>query len=109
MTDILELGCAPAGEDCVQVSAGGEYLDEMRRELRRFRQGLERYFARHLADGKIHFSVKWQPHDFGRYGEVCVCFDGGDREAVEAAFDIENNLPATWDDLEHGIHKAERT
>ena len=43
-----------------------------------------------------HFAVKSFPHDFGTYREVVVYYDTEENDSI--AYEIEANLPTTWDD-----------
>lgn len=98
MIDYLALGPTPAAEDCQQVGTP-EYNEEKdQRELIVYKEQLKRQFAHHTEGGLIVFKIKAFPHDFGVYREVCVIFDDANEESVDAAFDIENNIPEYWDD-----------
>ena len=43
--------------------------------------------------------VKSNPHDFGDYYEVNAVFDDKNDEESNWAYELENNLPANWDDI----------
>ncbi len=45
---------------------------------------------------KARLLVEWSDHDFGRYAEVVVAFDGNDREAAEYAARCDAQAPTTW-------------
>jgi hypothetical protein len=94
MLEVMELACSPLIEDCVQVSSTEVYLPKMKEELKKFQTMLEKRFP--IPEG-VHarFFIKWQPHDFGRYGEVAIEYN---ETGEDFAFFVENNLPETWDD-----------
>ncbi len=48
------------------------------------------------AAAKIQLTVKGHPHDFGTYFEVAAWYEN--QEQMEAALEIEHNLPANWDE-----------
>lgn len=98
MRDYMEVGSSPADEACVQVITGQDYMPAMRAELQRYKAMLERRFP-DAPDG-AYFTVRWNQHDFGSYGEVAVRFDDDDREAAAFAYFVEAHCPATWDDSE---------
>jgi hypothetical protein len=96
MSEILELACSPLSESCVQVSSEENYLPKMKDELIRFQAQLEKRFP--IPEGiSVRFFIKWQPHDFGRYGEVAIEFIP-DTKGEDFAFFVESNLPEIWDD-----------
>jgi hypothetical protein len=43
------------------------------------------------------FGVKSFPHDFGSYYEVVIHFDDDYDEAADFAYEVERNLPETWE------------
>lgn len=96
MSDYLELGPTPAGEECQQL---GDTYDAVaaKRERKAYINQLERMFGPQMETG-IYFKSKGFPHDFGTYYEVCVIYNENDDEQTEAAFHVENNLPESWDD-----------
>jgi len=79
------------------VESTGEYLLRMRVECRAFAHQLERVFPQAIEAG-CSFRVKSNPHEFGSYLEVQVCFNDNDEAQTHWAFMIENDLPETWDD-----------
>lgn len=92
MKDYLYLGTSPYGEDCVQVSKGSDYLNAMRTELERYRRLLQKRFP------EGNFRIKWENHDFGRYGEIVIVYDTDDPKSVSYAYMVEDNLPEYWED-----------
>ena len=68
-----------------------------RKECRAFIGQLRRQFGVEPTDS-TRLIVKSNPHDFGTYHEVAVCFDEDDEAAVEYAYKLEGSLPEYWDD-----------
>lgn len=76
MREYIELGPAPAEENCKQV--GRDAPDEIRAECRRYVELLKRKFP--IPEGAdAYFSVKSFSHDFGSYPEAVVSFNGNRR------------------------------
>ena len=90
--EYIELGSAPAEENCVSVTRDGDYMPAMREECRRYKAMLESLFPI-PEEVNAYFSIKSFPHDFGSYLEVILKFD---EEAGEFAYDVEENLPGKW-------------
>jgi len=95
MKDFLVLDSSPCDEDCVQVKSNENYIPAMRQECNRYKELLEKKFAGHL--NLVQFKIKSFPHDFGTYYEVVVVFDDENEKATNIAYDIESNLPTTWE------------
>jgi hypothetical protein len=94
-SEFLDLACTPLAEPCVSVSSSTCYLPAMRKELKRFKEMLEKIFP--IPKGfNCHFFIHWQNHEFGRYGEVAILFE--DEIAADFAYFVESNLPETWND-----------
>lgn len=94
MMDFLTLGPTPSEESCAQV--GRDDYDRMSRiECRVYLDQLRRTFP---EPERGYFKIKSFPHDFGSYREVCAVYDENDQEAIDWAFNVENNGPAEWDD-----------
>jgi hypothetical protein len=96
MIDYLEVGPVPADEPCAQVG-DMDYRNVARREMNTYARQLDRMFP----DAKkydVTFLPKFFNHDFGSYGEVCVCYDTDNEESMNFAFHVERNLPEFWDD-----------
>lgn len=94
-TDYLTLGPTPADEDYAQLGCDG-YATKARREGNAYINQLTRMFP--LASKLVTFKVKFHPHDFGSYMEVTAVYDDKNEQSVMAAYEIEANLPVTWDD-----------
>jgi len=95
-TDYIELGSAPYEEDCVQVSRTKDYIEDMSKECKQYKEMLMKRFP--IPDA-IHawFNIKGFEHDYGTYYEVVIKYN---EEASDFANFVENNLPATWNDKE---------
>ena len=89
MRDYLCLGPVPSDEDCQQVGMDSYDYEQDTADLRRYKAMLENRWP------DAHFAIKSFPHDFGTYREVVVYFD--DEEDGPSAFEVEANLPRTWD------------
>ncbi|MFZ2992473.1 MAG: hypothetical protein WA061_02045 [Microgenomates group bacterium] len=97
MRDSFELGCTPCGEDCVQVNPNEDYIPAMRQELNRYKSYLEKLFP--ISDDlSCYFKIHWQSHDFGRYGEIAICYDDENEKEIEFALNVEGNLPEYWEE-----------
>ena len=108
MRDYFELGCTPAEEDCVQVERTGTYMPAMKAELARYRELLRVLFP--IPDDlDVYFAIKWEDHDFGRYGEVAIFFNDNDPRTIEFACFVEEHTPATWDDTTPRVYTPELT
>jgi len=94
--DKIEIGASPYDEDCVQVDPRTDYLPAMKAELNRFKSLLEAMFP--VPEGvRASFVIKWNIHEYGRYGEVAVQYDSEDPEALRFALNVEDHAPARWD------------
>ncbi len=89
MTDYLTLGPTPAGENCVQVG-NDNYQTLAREECKKYIALLRKKWP------EANFRIKSFPHDFGSYMEVVVMYDTENEKETDQAFDIENNLPESW-------------
>ena len=96
MKQYMEIGSSPIEEDCAQVGAEG-YYQRAEKELNCYKDQLYRQFTESV-EHNISFRIKWFPHDFGTYGEVCVFWNDSDEAANEYAYFIEANLPENWDE-----------
>jgi len=90
MRDYLELGPVPADEDCQQVGTTDYDYAKDTADLRRYKALLETRWP------EAQFAIKSFPHEFGTYREVVVYFDTEEENPL--AFEIEANLPRTWND-----------
>lgn len=95
MREYIELGSAPVDEECVQVGTEN-YAALGRKECLRFINLLRKIFGDEPGSARLCF--KSFPHDFGNYYEVVCYYDENDKSAIEYAFNIEGNLPLTWND-----------
>ena len=96
MREYLELCSVPTDEPCAMVGAD-DYAKRARIECHAFIDQLERAFP-HAVDAGCTFRIRSNPHDFGTYYEVAVFYDDDDEEQTRAVYDIENDLPTTWDE-----------
>lgn len=98
MLEEIYLGCVPSSEECVQVDSRVDYLPEMRAELNRYKEYLEKCFP--VPENIVcYFVIKWESHDFGRYGEVVIKYDEDDEQSIKFAENVDNNLPGNWNDV----------
>lgn len=99
MLETLEIGSAPADEECCQVGSP-DYDERGRIECNIFLSQLRRAYYSHFRKAVptgLRLHVKSNPHDFGTYYEVAASFNPRDTEALEAAYWFENNSPTKWD------------
>jgi hypothetical protein len=94
--DNFYLGPVPAEEDCAQVG-DPDYNMKATREMNAYIGQLQREFSDYADYGL--FRIKWQNHDFGRYGDVVFVFDDETEGALDYAIKVENNTPMNWDDM----------
>ena len=92
-TDKYHLGAAPAEESCAQVGSDG-YDERAKAECRAYIAAIQMVCGDPPPGAKLR--VEWADHDFGRYAEVVVAFDGNDREAAEYAARCDTQAPPTW-------------
>lgn len=93
--DYVDIGPAPAGEDCAQVGTD-KYYDKAQRECKAFRNQLRRLHGVEPAGARI--GIKSNPHDFGTYYEVVCYYDDSIPDSVNYAFKLEGESPELWDD-----------
>jgi hypothetical protein len=91
--DYLTLGPTPAGEQCAQVGEEN-YRRRALEEGERYISQLKKQFGE--APLGCHLRIQFFPHDFGSYSEVCIYFDDSIEEAVNYAYNMENNTPENW-------------
>jgi hypothetical protein len=94
--DELSLGCTPTDEPCASVGKD-DYYELSKIEARVFAKQLLREFP-NKPEG-VSFKIKSNPHDFGTYYDLTIRFPENYDEAVDYAFNIENNLPERWDEI----------
>lgn len=92
-TDKHHLGPGPAEEDCAQVGSEG-YEERAKVECRAYIAAIKMVCGDPPSEARL--LVEWADHDFGRYAEVVVAFDGNDREAAEYAARCDSQAPTTW-------------
>ena len=92
----LEIGPVPAEESCQQVGTDSYDSVAARNECSRFIRLIEQTFPHRPLGASLR--VTSNPHDFGTYYEVAVRYDPDNAEAVEYAFAVEADAPATWND-----------
>lgn len=100
MRDTLSIACTPLDEPCVQVSQTVDYSQMMSREVRAFKNMLERMAEAGTfgKQGRSYFKVESNPHEFGTYKEVAVAFSDDDADGEAFAYSVEGNIPLLWDD-----------
>jgi len=94
MKDYLTLGPTPYDEPCAQLGTDHFYA-KSRIESDAYINQLLRQFGE--PPGLCFFRTKPFHHEFGTYYEVVITFFDDDEEAVRFAYNVENNLPAQWD------------
>ena len=94
MREHLEIGSSPNAEECQQVGSD-DYNQLGFDECEIYARQLQRQFPNMPAG--CFFKVKANSHDFGTYYEVAIFFDDDDEDAVNYAYNIENNPPEFWD------------
>lgn len=96
MRDSIELGSTPYEETCAQVGAP----DYRARALAECKALIAQLYRENPGiDSLVDLRVLWHPHDFGNYAEVSVFFDDASEESTVAAYMVEENFPAYWDEL----------
>lgn len=104
MIERIELGSAPADEDCAQTIDKETYVERANKECRVYIRQLWRVLGelgvtQDDAPESFNLVVKRNSgHDFGDYYEVAVRFDNADEKAVSLAIQVENNIPLKWDE-----------
>ena len=92
--EYLELGSAPADEECAQVGQPN-YSEQGRAECKRYIELLRKVVGVEPQGARL--IVKSNPHDFGEYFEVVCCYNEHDEEAVKYAFRLDAEAPTKWD------------
>lgn len=93
--EYLELGPTPTHEECAQVGTP-EFDIEAPKEMKAYMNQLNRQFPEVADSATLFFSIKWFPHDFGRYGEVVINYKPGHIEE-DIIYKVEKELPVHWD------------
>lgn len=92
-TDKCHLGPGPAEEVCAQVGCDG-YEQRATAECRAYIAAIKMVLGDPPPRAKL--LVEWADHDFGRYAEVVVAFDGNYHEAADYAARCDAQAPTTW-------------
>ena len=92
MRDFINIGPAPAEEDCAQLGTP-DYPECSRQECNRFIALIRRAFGKEPEGARLY--VKCLEHDFGSYREVVCSFDDTLPDSVAYAFRCEAEAPAT--------------
>lgn len=95
MSDYLELGQAPANEECAQIG-DPNYRTNAIRECRAYIQAIRNYMG--MEPDGAYLTYKSFPHDFGLFYEVVVRYDPENEAAVTYAFKRESKAPLTWEE-----------
>ena len=95
-TDYLYLGPTPAEESCAQVGEP-DFNRKSRIEMTAFVNQLYRQFPE-ANDKNVRFRIKWELHDFGKYGEVVAEYDSTNEDSLNYALNVDWNIPPNWDD-----------
>jgi len=95
MREYMEIGSTPNGENCAQVGSEN-YMNLATMEMDTYIRLMERLFPE-ASSKNINFKKKWFDHDFGSYGEVCMFWNSEDEEANNYVYEIDRNLPESWD------------
>jgi hypothetical protein len=96
--ETVSLGSTPSGEKCAQV--GSEHYYELTPiEITAYKNQCERMFP-NIPDGARYVKTR-NPHDFGTYHELGIKYREDDEEAMNYAYNVENNTPEYWDEQAH--------
>ena len=95
MRDCIDIGSAPAEEDCAQVGAA-DYAAKARGECVRFIELIRKQLGTEPEDAQL--SIKSNPHDFGTYYSVVCRYEDTTEQAVRYAFRCEDEAPTRWED-----------
>lgn len=91
--DSIEIGSAPAEEDCAQTT-DPDYAARARAECRRFIDLIRRTLGPEPEGARL--VVVGNPHEFGTYYEVACRFEGDDEAASTYAYRCEGEAPTRW-------------
>ena len=98
MKDYLDIESAPWGVGCVQVNPSYDYMPAMKEEATKFKEMLDKRFAKLIDKTDIYFVIVKNPHDFGTYLSIRVYFHDENKKQSDAAYFVESNCPETWED-----------
>ena len=93
--DHLDLGSAPADEQCAQVGIDENYELHAKRECRALIHQLKRLCGDPPPGAR--FRLMANPHDFGTSHSVVIDFDPNDEDAVAYAYRCDEESPSEWD------------
>lgn len=96
--DYMTMSCSPHDEEPAQI--GFDDTAKIRTEVNRYRKMLETRFPIPEGAAPCWFKVKWFPHDFGSYPEVCIFYNPDNEIALKFALFCDHNLPEKWTDTE---------
>ena len=91
----LSIGSSPCDEDCVQVGEE-DYWARMLLECKKFKELIHQSCGSPPVGARL--IIKTFQHDFGKYAEVCVEFEEGNKEATEYAYRVDREAPTRWKD-----------
>lgn len=101
MRETITLGATPCDEPCAQLNVTPNYHEVARVECQVYRRQLLRMYkdahGQDLPD-QCSLVITNESHDFGTYHEVGARYNDSFREAVEAAFWFDENVPFRWDE-----------
>lgn len=95
-TDYLYIGPTPVNENCAQVG-DPDFNMKASKEMKAFINQLYRTFP-DATENSVKFRIKWELHDFGKYGEVVVDYNCEDEMSYSYALNIDSNIPENWDE-----------
>lgn len=91
--EFLTLGSTPCDEPCAQVGEI-DYKNRARKDCAHWLKQLKKEFGEPPEGGR--WGTCWFEHDFGNYVEVVLYFSN--EVSAVFAYNVENNLPAHWED-----------
>ena len=95
MLDYISLSPVPTDEKCAQLGEVN-YMKRARKECNIFKRQLIRTLG--TPPPGVFIKIKRNNHDFGVYLDLVVEFDENDKEGIDYAFRLENELPERWDE-----------
>lgn len=96
MLDYIEIGPAPAEEQCEQANVSGTNYERMRAENHAFMQLIRRALGNEPEGARLACKFS-RDGDHGYYEVVCH-YDRNNAKAIDYAFNCESNAPVKWDD-----------
>jgi hypothetical protein len=99
MKETIELGSAPADEECAQVGSEG-YYERGKHECNVYKNMLYRWLRQSYNEEDLPMiRVKSHVHDYGCYLELIVVYDDTNEVQAEAAWALQNDSPTEWDEI----------